>query len=630
MVILLGAVTLAVYASLLRSDFTRYDDDRYITRNSNVQRGLTWKGFLWTFNIGYASNWHPLTWLSHMLDVELFGLRPAGHHATSLVFHLVNVLLLFFFLKRISGRLWESAFVAALFAVHPLHVESVAWIAERKDVLSTTLGLLTLWTYAAYVGSPSPRRYASLIGLFALGLMAKPMLVTLPFVLLLLDYWPLRRFQAQKIKSRRWPGWRLIWEKIPLFILAAASCVATTIAQQKGGALSPQELLPLGVRVANALTSYGRYILLTVWPAKLAVLYPHPGAGLPIWQPVVSALALISLTYALIRVRRKFPYLIMGWLWYLGTLVPVIGLVQVGSQAMADRYTYLPLVGLFVAATWGVRDLTVKTLKKPEKRIAVLAGLLIIVLAARARVQAGTWRNTETLFRQAIAVTKGNSIAHNSLGEALLLKGELDEAIVHFREALRIDPGYAFAHFNLAHAFSLRGNWEEAVPHYQKGLEIRPQDVAALSELGIAFSKLGNWEEAMACFQEALRIKPDDPNNRYRLALAFIGGQDYESAVEQFSEVLRIKPDWPEAHHNMSVALLELGRTEEAIRHSRAALNLRPDYGLAHGELAAALFASGDYAGAWDEVRLARQYGSPPSPEFLQQLSLKMPEPHWK
>jgi tetratricopeptide (TPR) repeat protein len=641
-VILLAATTLAVYWPLLRCDFTRYDDDQYVTENLNVRQGLTWKGVLWAFNAGYAGNWHPLTWLSHMLDVEIFGLRPAGHHGVNIILHVVNVLLLFFVLKRMTGRLWESAFVAALFAVHPLHVESVAWIAERKDVLSTVFWMLAMLAYAAYAESPSRSRNAAVIGLFAVGLTAKPMLVTLPFVFLLLDYWPLGRFRAGGTKTGHWPGWRLIWEKAPLFVLAAISCLVTYIAQWRGGAVSPDEWIPLSVRAANALVSYGRYLLLAFHPTKLAVLYPHPGASLPVWQPVVAGAALAGMTYLVLRAGRKRSYLAVGWFWYLGTLVPVIGLVQVGAQAMADRYTYVPFVGLFIAVAWAFGDFlgtrkatgTGKSAQpvlpiRPWSRsfiVAVFAGALIVILALLARAQMGVWRSTETLFRNAVKVTKNNSIAHNHLGETLVRKGNVDEAVIHLRAALQIDPRYAYAHFNLAHVLSLQGKLGEAIQHYRQGLDLRPGDFAALSELGVAYSKLGRWEDAVGSFQQALRIRPDDPDTCYQLAVAMLGHRDFAGAADQLSVVLKHNPDWPDAHHNLSVALLQLGRIEEAIRQAQAALELRPDYGLAHRQLAAALYIKGDYPGAWREVRLARQYGSPPSSQFLQQLSAKMPE----
>lgn len=641
-VILLVAVTLAVYWPLLRSDFTRYDDDQYVTENPIVRQGLTGKGVHWAFNVGYVGNWHPLTWLSHMLDVEIFGLRPAGHHGVNIILHLANVLLLFFVLKRMTGRLWESAFVAALFAVHPLHVESVAWIAERKDVLSTVFWMLAMGAYAAYAESPSRRRYAAVFGLVALGLTAKPMLVTLPFVFLLLDYWPLGRFQARDLKAGRWPGWRLIGEKVPLFVLAAVSCVVTYIAQQRGGAVSPGELLPLGVRAANALVSYGRYLLLAFHPTKLAVLYPHPGASLPAWQPAVAGAALAGMTYLVLQAGRKRPYLAVGWFWYLGTLVPVIGLVQVGAQAMADRYTYVPFVGLFIAAAWGLGDFlgkrkmtkagkSAKSVSpiRPRSRFVifpVFAGALIVILAVLARAQIGVWRDTETLFRNAVNVTKNNGIAHGHLGEALARKGNMDEAVTQLRAALRINPLYEYAHFNLAHVLFLQGKLDEAVQHYRRGLDLRPGDFTALSELGVAYSKLGRWEDAVGSFQQALRIRPDDRDMRYGLAVAMMGRRDFAGAAEQFSAILEHDPDWPDAHHNLSVALLQLGRIDDAIRHAQSALELKPDYGLAHRQLAAALYVKGEYAAAWREVRLARQYGAPPSPQFLQQLSAKMPE----
>ena len=366
--------TFAVYWQVHNHDFINLDDDLYITENDQVQKGLSRESVVWAFTTTHAANWHPLTWLSHMVDFQLYGLNPKGHHLTNVFFHLLNTLLLFFVLQRMTGALWRSGFVAALFALHPLHVESVAWVAERKDVLSTLFWLLTIWAYTWYVERPRRTRYLLTLLTFTLGLMAKPMLVTLPFVLLLLDYWPLGRFQVGQLDTAlSAPGqaslstrsvWsqtlRLIWEKAPFFALAAASSIVTFLVQKGGGAVRPWERFPITIRIANGLVSYVKYMGKMIWPSDLAVFYPHPGASLPIWQAVAAGLLLLSISIAAIRLAKNHPYLAVGWLWYLGTLVPIIGFVQVGGQALADRYTYVSLIGLFIIIAWGVSDIVAK------------------------------------------------------------------------------------------------------------------------------------------------------------------------------------------------------------------------------------------------------------------------------
>jgi tetratricopeptide (TPR) repeat protein len=652
-------VTLAVYGGVGGYGFV-YDDDQYIVENLHVHRGLTADSVRWAFTTTYAANWHPLTWLSHMLDVQLYGVNPGGHHITNLLLHLANVVLLFLLLVRLTGAVWRSGFVAALFAVHPLHVESVAWVSERKDVLSAFFWILTMWAYARYAERPGVKRYLPVFLLFALGLTAKPMLVTLPFVLLLMDYWPLNRIGAGK--GQVGLG-RLVLEKTPLFVLSAASSVVTYFAQQKGGAVNLLAEIPLSTRLANALAAYGAYIAKMFWPGQLAPFYPHPGADLSIRLIIGAALLLAAVSVLVFRLRRDRRYLATGWLWYLGTLAPVIGLVQVGDQGMADRYTYIPLIGLFIMIAWGpeVRQGDRATRRQGERAMAVLAALLIGALAVSARVQAGYWRDTTTLFTHTLKVTSNNYVAHNNLGIGLERKGKIDEAIEHYSEAVKINPNYSFAynnlgnclmlkgktteamkayreavhvmpgnasaHYNLGTALAGLGRSDEAVEHYREAIRLDPEDAAAHYNLAIALVELGRFDQAVGHYEEALRLDPDDAQGHYNLGIVLAGRGRIEDAIGHFQDALRIRPEYAEAHYNLGVALVQKRQVKEAIRHYSEAIRLKPDYGKAHKNLAVVLYLDGDYNRAWEEVRLAQEYGMSFDPAFIQALSDKSPEP---
>jgi tetratricopeptide (TPR) repeat protein len=514
---LLG-LTLFTYWSVRKYEFVDYDDDRYITANPRIQQGLTLKNAAWAFTAMEVANWHPLTWLSHMADCQLYGLHPSGHHLTNLLMHLVNVLLLFHVLQLMTRARWPSAMVAALFAVHPLNVESVAWIAERKNVLSTLFWLTTMWAYAYYARRPGWKRYLLVAGSFVLGLMSKPMLVTLPCVLLLLDYWPLGRLRARALEDEaadqtpdqtdqrpslddlrsnafRRTFFRLLLEKAPLFLLAAASSAITMKAQLMDGALGAK-MLTTGARLSNALVSYLSYIYQMVWPTRLAVLYPHPGETLPRWQGITAALALICITILVIRGSRRFPYLVVGWLWYLGTLVPVIGVVQVGSQAMADRYAYVPLIGLFIIIAWGMKDLT-RALPFRSYWLAAASALVLIALTMTTRRQLSYWQNSITLFEQTLKVTDNNAIAHNNLGAVLVRKGRLDEGLMHLYEAVRLNPDYGTAYDNIAVTLYQQANLlmqdesraEEAMALYRRALELKPTFTEAQQHLDLLLEK---------------------------------------------------------------------------------------------------------------------------------------------
>lgn len=619
-------VTAVAYWQSPSSDFINYDDPAYVTENDPVRAGLTVDGVRWAFTTVHVGNWHPVTWLSHMLDCQIFGLNPAGHHFTSLFFHIANTLLLFLLLLRMTGAFWQSAFVAALFALHPLHVESVAWIAERKDVLSTFFLFLTIGAYVRYVEKPGMPRYGCILLLFLLGLMAKPMLVTLPFLLLLLDFWPLNRFwiptqsgansapagppakpiQERSRSTRRRPGvspriaeppphdfpsWprirHLLWEKIPLFILSVVFSVLTLLNQQREGFVSSLQLLPLDVRTANSLLSYVRYIGKMFWPDNLAVFYPYAKI-LPLWQVIGAALILIVMTAAVARIAKRFPYLIVGWLWYLGLLVPVIGLVSVGLQALADRYTYVPLVGLFIMIAWGVPEL-VKKWQARHDVLAVAAAIVLSILTAVTWTQLSHWRDSAALFRHTIAVTSDNSVAQDLMGSALRSGGDVEGALVHFAEAIRINPYNAEAHNHLGNILANRGALGEAVAHYAEAVRVCPDDEIFRNNLGNALYAQGKVDEAIGHLRDALRIKPGFTEARYNLG-SILGSQGkHAEAVAHFREALRVKPGWAGLHNNLGSALLLQGNIDEAVAHFREALRIQPDYPTAQNNLRDAL-----------------------------------------
>ncbi len=512
--LLLALATFIAFEQLRHNEFIDYDDDQYVTRNPHVIGGFTRDAVSWAFTTTHAANWHPLTWLSHMLDCELFDLNSGRHHLTSLFFHIANTLLLFWVLNRMTRAVWPSAFVAALFALHPLHVESVAWISERKDVLSSFFWMLTMAAYILYAERPGICRYILVFLALGLGLMAKPMLVTLPFVLLLLDLWPLERFSTPQIRTlkpacQKATAYRLICEKILLFVLAAASCVVTYTVQKTAGTVAPTEVLTLNSRMANALVSYVSYIGKMIYPARLAVFYPHRYDTMPLSKPIVSLLLLaivsISVVYA---ARQRHRYLAVGWLWYIVTLLPVIGLVQVGEQAMADRYTYLPSIGLFIILAFGVAELLAG---RPYQKIGLptSAVLILAALLMGTRTQVGYWRNSLTLFEHALAVTKNNYMMHNALAFALGSRGRLDEAIDHYLHSLDLIPNNAETHFRFADTLRLQGKLDAAISHYRQAVQSKPDYAKAHNDLAYALRTQGSLNEAVSHFRLALETKPN-------------------------------------------------------------------------------------------------------------------------
>ena len=657
---------IAVFGQTARHEFINLDDQDYVYENRHVSGGLTCEAVAWAITAYHSGNWHPLTWLSHMLDCQLYGLKPGGHHLTNLLLHAAAAVLLFLTLRRMTGALWPSAWVAAVFAIHPLRVESVAWVAERKDVLSGVLFTLTLWFYARYAERPASWvRYLSVVATFALGLTAKPMLVTLPFVLLLLDYWPLGRFgvpgrsgtpcltplnyrplghfaplregskEDEAIPPRPtggpdnlsiWaaerqealatplvpggtpiaklsvPPMRLVVEKIPLFVLAAASCAVTVAAQHE--ALRSLEQVAFRWRFANAAVAYVAYLGKMLCPAGLAVLYPLPKDGPPALEVVAAAAVLVAISTAVFAARRTCPYLLFGWLWYLGTLVPVIGLVQVGEQAMADRYTYLTQIGLYAAIAWGAAH-AAGSWRSRCPGFAAVSALVVAALIVCAWQQTRCWRDSETLWTHTLACTSRNSTAHYNLGLVLAGRGQADEAIGHYRKALKIEPDRLEAHNTLGNALAARGQADEAIAQYRQALEIKPNDVVAHNNLGYALAGRGQLDEAIGHYRKALEIKPDDvvAHNNLGLALARRGRVD--EAIFQYREALEIKPDYVKAYSNLGNALFRGGHVDEAIAQYRRALEIKPDYAEAHFNLGLALAGRGQVGEAMEHYQKA-------------------------
>jgi tetratricopeptide (TPR) repeat protein len=524
----LAVSTLLVFWQVRNFDFVNYDDPSYVTENPHVLNGLTADSVRWAFTTIHTGYWHALTWLSLMLDCQLFGPGPAGFHLTNLFFHIANTLLLFLVLKQMTKAIWQSAFVAALFALHPMHVESVAWIAERKDVLSTFFWMLTLLTYVVYVSRPSAFRYIVTLAAFALGLMAKPMLVTLPFLLLLLDYWPLNRFG-----SKRSPFFLLI-EKIPLFAMAAATSVATFIAQKQTGAMRISENIGFLFRLANALISYVQYIVKMIWPVRLAVFYPHRYENVPFLYVAISVILLLAVTIFVIRFAKNHRYLVTGWLWYLGTLIPVIGIIQAGSQAYADRYTYTPYIGLFIMLAWGLPQLLSKL---PQRKIVLGVSMVIILttLGICASLQVSYWKNSIILFSHANQVTQNNWLAHNNRGTAYNRIGRYQEALEDFSQAIRIKPDYDEALNNLGAAYGNLGRYQQAIEAFRQAIKIKPNYTDAHYNLGNAYSKLSRRQDAIEAYRQAVKLRPNYAEAHNNLAYSYLAIGDKNSAMAELN-----------------------------------------------------------------------------------------------
>jgi tetratricopeptide (TPR) repeat protein len=606
--------TLAVYWQVLDNDFVIYDDDKYVTENIHVNKGVTFDGLTWAFTSSHSSNWHPLTWISHMIDCQLYGLNPRGHHITNLLFHVANTLLLLLILVRMTGTLWQSSFVAVLFALHPLHVESVAWVAERKDVLSTFFMMLTLWVYTIYVKKGGIKRYLLVVLFFILGLMSKPMLVTLPFILLLLDFWPLGRLCLVHDTRSEVTGqhtderpniFRLLWEKVPFLALAVASSVVTYIVQERAGSMELLKSYSLQTRIINAFVAYVEYIVNMVWPVELVVLYPHPGNSLSLWKGVVAGLALVLITILVIRKARKIPYLAVGWLWYVGTLIPVIGIVQVGSQAMADRYTYITLIGLFVIIAWGAKDLLSKWFHR-KTWFGIFAAIILSVLIVLTWKQVQYWQNSNTLFKHTLKHTYNNFAIHNNQGIVLRKQGRTEEAIKHYLQALRSNPDYALAHYNLGVVYAGSGKYKKAIEAYKKAIRISPDYAQAHYNLGVAYGGSGKYEEAMEAFKQVIRIDLDYLQAHYNLGGVYAGLGKYRDAIEAFQQVIRIDPDYALVRNNLGIAYGALGRYKEATDSFKHAISINPDDADAHLSLGIAYLSLNDRNSALEQYKILK------------------------
>ncbi|WP_212637878.1 tetratricopeptide repeat protein [Desulfocicer vacuolatum] len=573
-----------------------------MTDNFHIKEGITLKNFQWAFTAVYAKNWHPLTWLSHMIDIQIFGMNPFGHHLTNLIFHLFNSFLLFLILQRMSDFYWKSLIVMALFALHPMHVESVAWISERKDVLSTFFWMLAIWSYTYYVKKTSIKLYLPVCACFILSLLAKPMAVTFPFVLLLLDHWPLGRWKKTSVKTHnckilQHPLHILILEKIPLFLISVTSCAITFYAQNKGGALGSFELYSLKTRVANAIISYTRYIFKMLYPFDFGILYPHPGMP-QLHFLIIASLFLILMTGLSILTFRRCPWMFTGWFWYLGILFPVIGIAQVGAQGMADRYTYTPMIGIYILVVWAIEHLFY-TKKLSKKTMSSLSGLLVPILVVALSIltfhQSRYWKDSATLFQHTIDITNNNYIAHNNLANAMMKNGQIKKAIFHYSEALLIKPDYSLALGNIGIAFAKLGRTDDALKSYLKALAIDPENEEILTNMGNVFSNSENKENAIDYYEKAIFYNPDYVKAHINLGNLLMKSGDLDKAKSHYVKVLNINLDHKEiAHNQIGNLLAKTGDLDSAINHYLLALKITPDYKDAHNNIGVAFARKGN------------------------------------
>jgi len=587
--LVLAVLVFAAFQPALNNGFVAYDDPDYVTSNVMVQRGLNGDSIRWAFVTIEAANWHPLTWLSHLADVQMFGLNPAGHHLTSVLLHTLSSVLLFLTLRALTGAIWRSLIVAALFGLHPLRAESVAWVSERKDVLSAVFWFLTLLAYTRYVCAQDADKcgvrklYGITLLCFAAGLLAKPMLVTLPFVLLLLDAWPLKRLGRKKFAA-------LVLEKLPFFGLTVASCVITFVAQRNGGAVS--EHTSFSYRLSNAVVSYVRYLGKSLWPTNLAFFYPPPQQW-PTAFIIASLLSLASISVLVLRLRHSHPGPSVGWLWFLGTLIPVIGLVQVGQQSIADRYTYIPSVGLLIGLVWGVHAL-LSGRRQFAQALGIFAGAVSIICLLLTRQQTRVWKNTETLCRHAFAVDASNYLALDLLGDTLFKQGQIEQGLTEQRRALQLKPSYAEGYNNLAVNLQHQGQLSEAVKLYQSAIQLRPRYPQAHFNLGVALEAAGQLDNALTEYSHAIAQRPDYADAHYNLGLLYARLGRTDQAVAEFQTTLSINPNLADAHNNLGVALDRMGRLSEAIHHYQLAIVAKPDYPRAHFNFGVALTRAGE------------------------------------
>jgi protein O-mannosyl-transferase len=648
------AVNLIVYSPVWHYGFLTYDDPLYVSDNIEVARGLSWSNVLWAFTTNHAASWHPLTWLSHMLDVQLYGMNAGCHHLTNLLLHIASTLLLFWWFCRTTGTWKPGALVAGLFAVHPLHVESVAWIAERKDVLSTLFFMLALHAYVSYVRRPQFRRYLAVLGLFAFGLMSKSMVVTLPFVLLLLDVWPLSRVRLEPGPLYVWR--KLILEKIPLVAVAVCSAAITFMVQLKGGTVQQLDSFPLGLRAANALLSYGLYTIKMLWPTNLAAFYPfEPLSG---WWVAGSVLGLLAISVCAVLLARRHPEFLIGWLWYLTTLVPVIGLIQVGGKSRADRFTYVPLTGIFIILAWGIPRL-VSRWRYRDLVLQTATGILFCLLIITARNQVYFWGSDLSLwehttpianssyfahhnlgialinegdikggiseYAEALRIDPTSAETHNALGDVLSKAGRLDEALKECKEAVRYKPGFAEAHSNLGTILARQGKLDAAIPELREASRLEPQNAGILYNLGFALADRGRFEEAIVQFHEALKFNPSYAEAHNRLGNVFLIQGKTDDAIAQYTEALQNNPEFVEAHNNLGVALRNQHRDGDAIAHFEEALRINPGFMEAHNNLGLALLDQNQAEKAVEHFSEALRI-APGRPDVISNLGIALSE----
>jgi tetratricopeptide (TPR) repeat protein len=601
---LLAVCTLLAFSPVLGCDFAYFDDDEYVTQNAHVRAGLTAEGFRWAWTTDHAANWHPLTWLSLMLDAQLFGTGPRGFHLTNLLWHTANVLLLFVVLRSLTGAVWRSALVAALFALHPLHVESVAWVSEHKDVLSTFFGLLALLAYARYAAAPSVLRYLAVLVCMALSLLAKPMWVTLPFVLLLLDYWPLRRWRpaGQPAPADNGPIFapaslrRLVLEKLPLLALSVLLSVVTFVVQQRGAAVRTLEEAALPTRFANAVVSYGMYLWQTLRPVDLAAFYPFPTGGVSAMPLAVAGLVLAAVTVVAVREARRRPYLVVGWLWYVGILVPVIGLVQVGDQARADRYTYVPLIGIFVMLAWGLAECARRWQAERGVAVAVVGALVGLGLATW--VQANYWTNNQMLWEHALEVAGPSWPAHNGLGLAMKDRGKLEDAQKHFLAAIHLTPREWRSQLNMGLVLTQDGKPHEAIRYLADAVRLNPAGSEGHTALGLALQEIGDLQKAIPELEEARRLDPGSAKVQANLGLALIQSGQPDRAVAPLHDAVRLDPGFASAQYLLALSAQLREDWPEAEAAYRRAIDLEPRDSRARRGLAYVLAKQGRAADA--------------------------------
>jgi tetratricopeptide (TPR) repeat protein len=640
--IALTVVTLAVFWQVNQYDFIYLDDQVYVTENSLIQSGITLDGFRWAFSTRYADLWNPLIWLSLMFDYQLHGLNAGGYHVTNLILHIISALLLFWLFNRMTGAIWRSAFVAAFFALHPLHVESVAWIAERKDVLSAFFWMLTLCLYVYYTERPVIRRYFLVLFSFVLALMSKPMVVTLPVILILLDYWPLNRLESRKIAAiptnvmpvsinkeekqtkfqadeRKLPETRIagiiplwqIWEKIPFFVLSAVIVIITFYNpnQQK----TSLKAFPLGSRLANAPVAFVTYLEKTFWPHDMAVFYPFSDQ-LPIWQVLGATLLILVISVAVIVMVRRLPYLFVGWLWYTIAILPVIGIIQVSLTApcsMADRYHYLPSIGIAIMLAWGI-PLSIKREGVRKKILLPVSITALSIMAVFTWQQCGYWKNSMELSKHALQVTKDNFVAHNFFAVALAEKGRIEEAIEHYNKSIRLAPDYAYAYYNRGDAFIMLGQYQMAIEDFNKAIHLKPDNAAAYNNRGTIYIKFGQYQIAIEDFNKAIRLKPDNASAYYNRGTIYIKLGRHQRALEDFNKAIHLKPDDAISYNCRGNAYAELGQYQMAIEDFNKTIRLKPDNAAAYNSRGAIFIKFGQYQMAIEDfnnaIRLRPDY----------------------